>query len=446
MFGTALIVGLLVMMVRRAIVASGASSTTRGRTARRASRSSTATSTAVGDWVFVVTLLVIALTGFVLEGVRIAMDRPGLRRHAVRRLARRAGARAGCRSRRWRGCATGCGGSTACSRSTFVASIPYTKAAHMLTSFFAPVAARPARRQAAAGDPARAAPTSPPATRRSRTSARCTCCSSTRARSAAAATRRVPANATGRPLSPRDVILELREQANAAMRSTGIGGVLGSLLDGRGRRRRLHAQRDRRRRRARRDGLVVHAVQRLRRDLPGRDRAGADHQPAAPAAGRGRRARHQRCSRRSQTIHKSGNSFGENKRKRGRWTDGARLRGQGRAQGAGRRAVVRRRLRVVRPALAAGHPIARAAASTRPASTSGSSTTASATPATTCAASARRGCSSRSPSSNIETLAGCEFKRIVTSDPHSLNTLRNEYPELGRQLAGRCTTPACCSS
>jgi Fe-S oxidoreductase len=32
---------------------------------------------------------------------------------------------------------------------------------------------------------------------------------------------------------------------------------------------------------------------------------------------------------------------------------------------------------------------------------------------------------------NIETLAGCEFNRIVTSDPHSLNTLRNEYPELG---------------
>ena len=32
---------------------------------------------------------------------------------------------------------------------------------------------------------------------------------------------------------------------------------------------------------------------------------------------------------------------------------------------------------------------------------------------------------------NIATLAGCEFDRIVTSDPHSLNTLRNEYPELG---------------
>src|SRR5207248_8038753 len=41
-----------------------------------------------------------------------------------------------------------------------------------------------------------------------------------------------PANATGFPLSPRDVILELREQANAAMRSTGIGGLVGQLLEG----------------------------------------------------------------------------------------------------------------------------------------------------------------------------------------------------------------------
>jgi Fe-S oxidoreductase len=34
---------------------------------------------------------------------------------------------------------------------------------------------------------------------------------------------------------------------------------------------------------------------------------------------------------------------------------------------------------------------------------------------------------------NIGVLRGCEFSRIVTSDPHSLNTLRNEYPTLGRQ-------------
>lgn len=32
---------------------------------------------------------------------------------------------------------------------------------------------------------------------------------------------------------------------------------------------------------------------------------------------------------------------------------------------------------------------------------------------------------------NIETLAACKFNRIVTTDPHTFNTLKNEYPALG---------------
>ena len=32
---------------------------------------------------------------------------------------------------------------------------------------------------------------------------------------------------------------------------------------------------------------------------------------------------------------------------------------------------------------------------------------------------------------NLETLASCEFDRILTTDPHTFNTLRNEYPTLG---------------
>jgi Fe-S oxidoreductase len=32
---------------------------------------------------------------------------------------------------------------------------------------------------------------------------------------------------------------------------------------------------------------------------------------------------------------------------------------------------------------------------------------------------------------NIAAISGCKFDRIVTSDPHSLNTLRNEYPQMG---------------
>jgi Fe-S oxidoreductase len=32
---------------------------------------------------------------------------------------------------------------------------------------------------------------------------------------------------------------------------------------------------------------------------------------------------------------------------------------------------------------------------------------------------------------NIAALAECDFQRIITTDPHSLNTIRNEYPALG---------------
>jgi len=37
---------------------------------------------------------------------------------------------------------------------------------------------------------------------------------------------------------------------------------------------------------------------------------------------------------------------------------------------------------------------------------------------------------------NIETLGECEFREIVTTDPHALNTLRNEYPALGGRAGG----------
>mgnify|MGYP002725501827 CR=1 FL=1 len=33
--------------------------------------------------------------------------------------------------------------------------------------------------------------------------------------------------------------------------------------------------------------------------------------------------------------------------------------------------------------------------------------------------------------SNIDSFDGCEFERIVTTDPHSFNTLKNEYPDFG---------------
>ena len=73
-FGTALIAGVLVMMIRRSLHPAKLDYDRPDRAPddpqfdRRTYR--------IGDWVFVLTLLVIALTGFVLEGVRIAMLTP----------------------------------------------------------------------------------------------------------------------------------------------------------------------------------------------------------------------------------------------------------------------------------------------------------------------------------------------------------------------------------
>ena len=60
-----------------------------------------------------------------------------------------------------------------------------------------------------------------------------------------------------------------------------------------------------------------------------------------------------------ETIYTSGNSFGEAEAQAGALDARARLRGQGRAEAAGRPALVRRRLRVVRPTQPAKQPGAR---------------------------------------------------------------------------------------
>ena len=424
---------------------SGASWTTHGRTARRAIRSTTGACTEIGDWVFVGTLLVIALTGFVLEGVRIAMSRPGLRRHPVRRLDRRPGADRARATRRSRGCATACGGSTACSRSRS-SRASRTRRPRTCCRATSSLSLRdPLAGQAACARSRPTAPRSRPATARSPTSARCTCSSSTPARSAAGATRRARPTRPGRPLSPRDVILELREQPHPADGRSGIGGVLGRVGRRQGRRRRFHRERDRRGRRPHRDGVVVHAVQRVRRDLPGRDRAGADHQPAAPAAGRGGRARLQPAvdARGDPQVRE----LVRREQAPARALDqGARLRGPGRPQAAGRRAVVRRRLRVVRSRARSRSPARWRACCTRPGSTSGSSTTASATPATTCAGSGEEGLFETLAEQNIATLAGCEFEPDRHQRPALAQHAAQRVPRRSAASWRCCTTRRCCWS
>ena len=285
-FGTALIVGLLVMMIRRAIVRPRKLDYARPDRApgdpqydRRVYE--------IGDWVFVGTLLVIALTGFLLEGVRIAMSDPGY---------------GGTQFGGWivAQALTGLSHSTlagAPPRAVVVsrAARDHVRREHPVHQGRAhavelrqPVAARSAGRQAAG---ARSRPSAPhePAGYGALADFSplhllqldaCTKCG--RCHEAC------PANATGRPLSPRDVILELREQRQRRAARPTRDRRRARLAGRRHRqRRRVCSERDRRGRRSRRDDLVVHAVQRMRRDLSGRDRAGADHQPATPPAGRG---------------------------------------------------------------------------------------------------------------------------------------------------------------
>jgi Fe-S oxidoreductase len=131
-----------------------------------------------------------------------------------------------------------------------------------------------------------------------------------------------------------------------------------------------------------------------------------------------------------EVIHKSGNSFGENKRKRGRWTaeldfdvPDARKQGVEVLWFVGDYASFDPRSQRVTRSLArlfheaeldfgilydgernSGNDVRRVG---------------------------EEGLFETLAEENVATLSGCEFERIVTSDPHSLNTLRNEYPELG---------------
>src|SRR5579875_1895239 len=228
LLGTGLVLGLLVMMIRRGVIRPRKLDYTRpdrapgepGADRRRY---------VIGDWVFVSTLLVIALTGFLLEGIRIAMSHPGYSgtqfggwviAQALSGVSH--GTLADLRHAIW-----WFHGLLAI---TFVASIPYTKATHMLQSFVS-LALRDqnAGRRLAPIPPDRAelpagygalADFSPRHLLQLDACTKCGRCHEV-----------CPANATGRPLSPRDVILELREQQNRALHSEGVGGVLGALLD-----------------------------------------------------------------------------------------------------------------------------------------------------------------------------------------------------------------------
>jgi Fe-S oxidoreductase len=443
--GLALLAGVVMMMVRRAIIRPKKLDYT------RPDRDSDERGIyRVGDWTFVGILLVLVVSGYLLEGARIAMDQPGYDEFSPAGWAVAQGFEA-----------IGAGdGALRVVRHTiwwshgllalaFVSAIPYTKASHMLASFGSLVV-----RDSLAGKRLRAIPperASEPAGYGSLADFSgvhllhldaCTKCGKCH--------EACPALATGRPLSPRDVVLELREQANDAMREVGIGGVLGVLIKG---------QRPKTPNPAQPAEPAASGLGGFAAPVVGDEGVRADTVwscmqcnacveacpvgiEQAPIINQLRRRLVEEgelpanLQATLQTIHKSGNSFGERARKRGRWTEeldfevkdarkepvdvlwfvGDYASFDPRSQG-----VTRALARLFRAAELdfgilydgernSGNDVRRAG---------------------------EEGLFEALAEQNVAVLAECEFNRIVTSDPHSLNTLRNEYPELIPEELGR---------
>jgi Fe-S oxidoreductase/nitrate reductase gamma subunit len=429
--GMALLAGLVLMMIRRGILRPQ-----KLDYARPDRDTDERTGYRVGDWTFVGILLVLAISGYVLEGARIAMDQPGYDEFSPAgwvvaqgfdALGASDGALRAVRHALW--------WSHGLLAIAFVASIPYTKAVHMLASFGSLVVRDPqAGKRLRSIPPELATEPAGYGTLADFSGVHllhldaCTKCGKCH--------EACPALATGRPLSPRDVVLELREQSNAAMRTLGIGGVLGVLIKGQ-----QAANGGFDRPVVRDDGVRADTVwscmqcnacveacpvgieqapiiNQLRRRLVEEGELPANLQTTF------------------ETIHKSGNSFGERARKRGRWTEeldfdvkdarkepvdvlwfvGDYASFDPRSQN-----VTRSLARIFRAAEVdygilydgernSGNDVRRAG---------------------------EEGLFEALAQHNVTALEECEFNRIVTSDPHSLNTLRNEYPELvSEELAG----------
>ena len=429
--GMALLAGLVLMMIRRGIL--------RPRKldyARPDRDTDERTGYRVGDWAFVGILLVLAISGYVLEGVRIAMDQPGYNEFSPAGWAVAQGFDAiGASDGALRAVRHTLWWSHGLLAIAFVAAIPYTKASHMLASFASLVVRDPKAGKRLKSIPAELL--TEPAGYRSLADFTgvhllqldaCTKCGKCH--------EACPALATGRPLSPRDVVLELREQSNAAMREVGIGGVLGVLIKGQ-----QPADGAFARPVVRDDGVRADTVwscmqcnacveacpvgieqapiiNQLRRRLVEEGELPANLQGTL------------------ETIQKSGNSFGERARKRGRWTEeldfevkDARKESVDVLWFVGDYASFDPRSQNVSRSLAR---IFRAAEIDFGILYEGESNSGN---------DVRRvgeeGLFEALAEYNIATLEECDFNRIVTSDPHSLNTLRNEYPALlSEELAG----------
>jgi Fe-S oxidoreductase/nitrate reductase gamma subunit len=424
--GLALLFGLLAMMIRRSLIRPRKLDYARPDRAPDDPDQLHRSRYRVGDWVFVVLLLVIVLSGYVLEAARIAMDHPGndayspvgwLVAQGLGGVGR--GTLDATRQVLW--------WSHGLLAIAFVASIPYTKAMHMLVSFTSL-----AMRDTQAGKRLQPVPDEGPVGYGALADLSrihlldldaCTRCGKCH--------EACPADATGLPLSPRDVVLELREQANDAFSELAIGGVLGSLIAGRP----PHG-----------DGAFARSIfgeRRVRTETVWscmQCNACVEACPVgieqAPIINQMRRRLLEDgrvepgIQSMLKVIRKSGNSFGERARKRGRWTEelefevpDARTERVDVLWFVGDYASFDPRSQEISRTLArllhaagvsfgimfdgernAGNDVRRIG---------------------------EEGLYLSLAEQNIAALAECEFQRIITTDPHSLNTIRNEYPPLG---------------
>lgn len=415
-FGFALVAGLLVLIAKRV------SSPPRLDYSRVDGRSSDYNRGryAAGDWLFVGSLLFLAVTGFLLEALRVAETDPSFEKWAPfgwlfgqgLQAVGIDGQQAGdAHFRTW-----WLHGTAALA---FVSAIPFTKAVHMIVA-----PANIAGRNDAAGRRLDPLPENPqpedvgagvlselsPMHLLSLDS--CTKCGKCHVA--------CPAAATGYPLSPRDLVLDLREQAEGtygARSALGVQPLYGPEFDIVG-------------------GVIrpetiwscmqcmacveicpvgiehVPIINQLRRRLV--DRGEID--PLLQGT--------------LETIYDSGNSFGEPKRKRGRWAKDlgfdvkdARREPVELLWFVGDFASLDPRNIKVSQTLArimhhagidfgilyegernAGNDVRRAGEEVL---------------------------FTDLAEANIEAISGCEFERILTSDPHSFNTIKNEYPALG---------------
>ena len=374
----------------------------------------------VGDWLFVGSLLFVGVTGFLLEALRVAETDPSFERwapfgwlagQALQGVGIDGDAASDAHFRTW--------WAHGIAALAFVAAIPYTKAVHMLTGP-ASVATRDERpgrqldRLPTGAKPEEVgygvvADLSPAHLLQLDACTKCGKCHDA-----------CPAAATGYPLSPRDLVLDLREQAEGtygARSALGVlplyspnAGIVGATI---------------------RPETVWSCMQCMAcvEICP----VGIEHVPIINHLRRrlvDTGEMDPLLQSTFETIYESGNSFGEPRRKRGRWAkelefevkDARKERvellwfvGDFASLDPRNARVSQSLARILHHAGAnfgilyeaernAGNDVRRAG---------------------------EEGLFTDLAEGNIKTISACDFERILTSDPHSFNTIKNEYPALG---------------